>query len=1361
MLRSAALFAILYQFRLIAGDLADTAVFAAALLAGFAAAFFLSALQINGKRAKAPAALAAIALIPWVTRALIAMPRLFFPGRADSLAVVLDSLLLNIDRNNVVSLVPFYWTAVTEWFSIRSRRFLRGAVVADAVLLLLVFSIARTSNISLYRWPIVMIVLFAGIVFVQALALLFSPPPEIRLRKSEAIPAALALLALIIFGGFLFLKPSQERAVEKGGGLLEPKLFSFDFSQFLRLDSEISMNDDLILIVKKDSNDDHILLRRSVLSGYSKKQGFYRIEELDERAHPQRLPDRPTTFDPAQFKSAQRVKQEYFFVNFDAAAFVGMKEPLTITPYESWDASSFSSAYAVESLTSVAAFTELSRSVPGAALPVMEGLSETEYKIYTGYGGDERIRSYAEEITRNLDRYSDKVRMIHNWLKYGEYRYSLKPGIAPDGDQLSWFLFQSKKGYCSYYAFSMALLLRSLGIPARVAAGFFIDPEANTFDYYPVRSDMAHAWVEVFFPGYGWIEFDPTTENLAEGEEFRFSAGVDPNLFERLMREILENRSRLRVRQGRDAAAALSDSGSLAQRAAALLKKAAPSLLPLLLTFICIFIRCGCLFAFYAHRGRRKRALYLWKHARRRLRLAGMGRPSTLPEPEWARQIDLHIEGVYAMYQGAAAARYAPEYSKDDLAMLQKAYRGFSAAYQKNVPLRRRLLAWLLPPLAFALGPAKPSAQNSSRTDKGSSKGGKGFAPLVLLLVLFVQADTAAQDAGEGFFSMADELYNSALDARHAEFWERAIELFKEGGVQYPGDIRFPWELGNLYYSRSLYGLAWDEYRKAEIINPFNTNILLRLAHTAGYLNRDQTSVEYLERLLTIDPDNKEAIGNLGWMYYKVHRLKDGERLLNEAIERFGDDADLAMTLGTVYSDMYHYDEGKYWYKKAIAQGEALRDRVFTAVAHYNLSILESRFYRFDLSMDEANASLESQNRASGRLARGEIYLRQLALEKAQTDYETAYEIDTSPLAKINLAQIYQVSGKLEEARLYAEDCLKAGDLSWMMNYGIDPDRYKRDIHEILYKTYLGLAKTERFMPWGRFGEKIRSLFRVISFRFKSTVHRKLYQKYSLVAGDAYGAGGFGQDENPPLDSFIQYYNAFEAYPRRALTYLTVARNFETAIIPAAVPTYDLEEGLLLKNNGLVSQSLAWLDPVWEREMVSQCYRNFALRGFGDTAGERSAMRREAAGELFALNRGALRQAGIGLPVELQVTFNGEAVHSSLEPLKNSGGSGDFTAVNHVFDTANNENKLFLKREKTLIGALKKTGFKQTTGARFRLSIQISGSAAAGYSVLCELADTTGGENMLRRTLALRSLSRLDIYDFSRTLGRWVFRIPS
>jgi tetratricopeptide (TPR) repeat protein len=1311
--RSAALFFILYQIRLFARDLAETPVFTVTL-----AAAFIASRTLARRKLAPPAALLILALTPWTVRFFVALPRIFFTGPG----VLLDSLLLDLDRNNFVSLFPFYWAAFTTYFSSRSRTFLRGDIIAADTLLLVLFSIAPAADIAWYRWPVLKIALFTGVLFLQILSLVLSLPPEYRLRKKEGISAGLALLVLVLLGGILFIRPSQEGAVTREGGLLEPKLFRFDFSQVLRLESEISMTDDLVFIVKKDPEDTHILLRRSVLSGYDGKQGFYRHELIDERAHPQRLPDRRTLLDAESRKTYRITDQEYYLVNFDSSALIAMNEPVRIIPFESWDASSFSSAYEVQSHAGEALPFELFDAVRGEPGPEILDMSPEEYAWYTEYGGDERFAAFAREITAGIGNYWEKVQTIYERLKYGEYRYSLKPGIAPDGDQLGYFLFQAKKGYCSYYAFAMTLLLRSLGIPARVAAGFFIDPETNTFDYYPVRTDMAHAWVEVRFPGYGWVEYDPTSNILAENEEFRFSSGVPQDLFERLMKEILDNRSRLVPKEGTGEGGNSANLAALGNRALRSLEKNWPLFLFLSLAIWFLLIRTRFLLASALAGGPRKGAIQLWKHLLVRLRLGGFRRGSGEAEPEWIRGLEGSFPGIYGLYEKTAAARFAPEYTREDLGALRRGYALFSGTYRRSVPPGRRLLAWLLPPLALLRGPSKTAIKTGAWVLFL-------FLPLLALLV----SDTlAAQNQPEE----ANRLYREALDSQNAEFWERAIELFNRGNELYPQDARFPWSLGDLYYSRRLYGLAWEEYRKAERLLPEDPGLLYYLSRTAGYLNEDGVSAAYLERLLAIEPDNRDAIGNLGWMYYKLHRLEDGERLLTGALRRFEGEMDFSMTLGTIYSDMFRYDEAKKAYLEAIAAGESLGDRQFTAVTHYNLSILESRFYQFDRAFDRTNASLAAQNRASGRLARGELFLRRLEFPRAFDEFQAAYEMDTSPLSKVNLAQAYQIAGRLEEARLYAEDCLRGEDLSWMLNYGIDPVRYKRDIHEILAETYAGLEKTERLIPYGTLGENIQSLTRGITYRFKAAVHRRLFQKYSLLAARAYGTGAAGM-EHP--DALIQYYKAFEAYPRRALDYLLRARDFEVPRIPEAEASYILEEAGLLKNSlGKILRVLESSDPFWERDMIAEAW--------GEMAGQAQARRQTgdlqtAARGLYSLNRGALRQRGISLPVELRFEY----------PETASGAAG----------LSDREAR---RAARALERMIRRAGFDplppDSAGkpGQFRLTIDLEGGGGGtGYAGVCELYDGNRGITLFRRTIPLDSLSSAATAAFARALGEAAF----
>jgi hypothetical protein len=658
--------------------------------------------------------------------------------------------------------------------------------------------------------------------------------------------------------------------------------------------------------------------------------------------------------------------------------------------------------------------------------------------------------------------------------------------------------------------------------------------------------------------------------------------------------------------------------------------------------------------------------------------------------------LEAALPGLYALYQDYAAARFAPDYGQTESRAMKENYRRFGLSYRAFVPTGRRALAWL-PPLAMLL-PARGEA----------GKGGGPTLMVLLLIAVFLVLGgdkSAAQiDAGD-----ADRLYESAQNAQAAENWERAVEFYTLGIELYPADIRFPWALGNLYYNRELYHLAWNEYRRLERLMPQDPELLFRLSRTAGYLNEDALSAAYLEKYLVIIPDDREAIGSLGWMYYKIHRLEDGRRLLLDAQEQMGQDADFSMTLGTIYSDFFVYEEAKKWYLAAIREAESTGDRTFAAVAHYNLSILESRFYQFNLAYERTRASLEAQDRASGRLAQGELFLRRMELGQALAEYQRAYEMDTSPLSKVNLAQVFMIWGRLDEARLYAENCLAASDQSWMLNYGIDPVRYKRDIHELLMDIYEGLENTEAQLPSAGIGDKFRSLARLVSFKFKAEVHRQLFRKYSLLSADSYRiAGGDGEFH---LDALLQYFDAFQAYPRRALDYLRRARNFEEPLIPPASASYDLEEGMLLKDAELIRRSLEAFDARWERDMIAEAYTELALIGTRDE-------RADAAERLFAINRGALRQKGIRLQAELRISGGDSRVESVLRKAARQAG-------------------------------LDPAGERLP---RYTLTMTVENG-----EVLCELYDEGRGISLMRRNLPLRSLSAQDRVEFSRSLGDAIF----
>ena len=122
---------------------------------------------------------------------------------------------------------------------------------------------------------------------------------------------------------------------------------------------------------------------------------------------------------------------------------------------------------------------------------------------------DPRIEALAEQITARDETPYDKAESIELYLKT-HYAYTLDLRGDPGNDPLAYFLFTSRAGHCEYFASAMAVMLREVGIPSRYAMGFLPGEFNDVGGDYIIRASDAHAWVEAFFPGYGWLTFDPT-----------------------------------------------------------------------------------------------------------------------------------------------------------------------------------------------------------------------------------------------------------------------------------------------------------------------------------------------------------------------------------------------------------------------------------------------------------------------------------------------------------------------------------------------------------------------------------------------------------------------------------------------------------------------------------------------------------------------------------------------------------------------------------------------------------------------------------------------------------------------------------
>jgi len=122
---------------------------------------------------------------------------------------------------------------------------------------------------------------------------------------------------------------------------------------------------------------------------------------------------------------------------------------------------------------------------------------------------DSRIPELARQITARETNPYDKARSIENYLR-SHYGYTLDLSGTPQADPLGYFLFQKRAGHCEYFAAAMTVMLRSLNIPARYINGFQTGEFNDVAGDLVVRASDAHSWVEAYFPGVGWLAFDPT-----------------------------------------------------------------------------------------------------------------------------------------------------------------------------------------------------------------------------------------------------------------------------------------------------------------------------------------------------------------------------------------------------------------------------------------------------------------------------------------------------------------------------------------------------------------------------------------------------------------------------------------------------------------------------------------------------------------------------------------------------------------------------------------------------------------------------------------------------------------------------------
>lgn len=291
------------------------------------------------------------------------------------------------------------------------------------------------------------------------------------------------------------------------GSRYDLSMTGFKGGKSSKLGGPVSLDDSVLFTI--DVNDySNLYLRGAVKDNYTGTSWFksatdYKTVKPDEklnmdpeikstlyylkiRVTPKKLMT-STIFAPNHINMVHNEKEYRFFINNEMDAFF----PKVVTK---------NSYYEVESVIPYVNIPELRQ------IDVKAGAPAAYLELPTGFS--DRVQKLAEQITAGYDNDYDKIKAIESYLRKN-YKYTLKPSRIPRGRELvDYFLFEEKQGYCAYYATSMAMMLRSIGIPCRYVEGFLAKPERSATRN--IRGTDAHAWVEVNFGKFGWLTFEPT-----------------------------------------------------------------------------------------------------------------------------------------------------------------------------------------------------------------------------------------------------------------------------------------------------------------------------------------------------------------------------------------------------------------------------------------------------------------------------------------------------------------------------------------------------------------------------------------------------------------------------------------------------------------------------------------------------------------------------------------------------------------------------------------------------------------------------------------------------------------------------------
>jgi tetratricopeptide (TPR) repeat protein len=1111
----------------------------------------------------------------------------FLTSPPDGYNILSDKLPYVFKRDTLIAL--FFIIIYFAFDSIRNKNKNTVGFIISSIVLVGLFFMCLNFNVPIQKtvfnnyFNLAMFSLFITVMLLLRFVIFYQNNINRNLDKKDML-LFLVLIIVLAFSLFNFILPEHIKDKNKGSSsLFQQNLFQFDFSNYLELRDEIKQSDDRVLILELEGVKDdiqkrinegwnrQIYLKRFALEEYN---GEGRFKVSDNYVDPMSPPTYLSGYmwqlkNKPQYKGRVNVIETLYLINIDPTSLMGSDLLTKVTPVTNWQSSSYKQIYRSYCNILDLNYEELYYLNP-AQNNFLNTLNPDRKKLLLNWGGTKEeffIKNISDEVTKGLDGPYDKTIAIMQYLR-NNYYYSLKPGLAKKGNQLEYFLLESKKGYCSYFAFAMTLMLRSQGIASRVVVGFAPDMKNKTLNFYDVRSLHGHAWVEVYFDDYGWVTFDPTSSNFAPGEKYDLFMGSKEER-DGLIEEILKNKDKMKeITKEKDVFSLLEDIKSKFVHSLRIIGLI--SFILIILSFIgLIYIKKNInLFLYYMAKDIRKKIVYIYKYIMGMLMDAGYSLNPKESIVEYSKRMAekgiINLDEITELYQKA----------------LFRETKNFEISAEKVDELKKILIATIN--ARFTFKKRLFSFFNITRLWK------KIFS--ILLIFLFLNSNNMMADD----YTNVDDYILNSRDAVSNGYYDQALDLLNRAEKKFPSNYKPNLEKGKLYYHYELYENALIEFKKAKNKGCRTEENYQYLASSYGKIGEYNEAVKVYEEAFDNLYYSIDLYDKLGWMYFKINKVDEGIKRVKDGLKLYPNSSDLLMTLGTLYSTKYDYKRSKYYYLEAIKNSyEDYNTNYFRSIVYYNLSLLEKNFLFYDDAYNSAKASISLDNRSSPHLQLNYLYIGALDLRNAYNEILISSSLTPKTFfPEMSLVYVYIYSGRVDEAIALTKDLLNRKDFSWMLYFGTNKDEYYAELYMNLSLAYEYKSKLLKFNDKQDFISVVARSFKRIYYNILNLFYNYKYTNIYLKIAEQKIKGGAELDG---LNFLIYAYDRI--WPGKALKILRLAHNIERTTNPQKDRIYNIKEAVLNKKSSLfyskelkkkiIKQNIILLDTKWEKDMLS------------------------------------------------------------------------------------------------------------------------------------------------------------------------------